>query len=1201
MASLRSFYGVLRVRELDADDPRGPARRLLHGRIMHGMEFTDARRGRPNSYYGPQSGVGLVFALGKDAPPRRIAALGLGVGTLAAFTRCGDELDFFEIDPLVEVLARRYFSYLDPGCATVRVIIADGRLGLAAATEPYDLILLDAFTGDAVPSHLLTREALASALEHLTPGGVIAVNVSNRHLDLRPVVRDHADHFGLTLAEVTSDGDRSAGLSKARWLLLARDRTLYDQLGATGSWTTCPPTPRGWHGRTIRHPCCRSSGPSSDRVGVPLHPGWNVSPDLGHAGPRRRGDIMGRHTLGAGLIGLLALLWSGASLAQLDTRHWIPTVWSANASEAGTHCLMLSTPEASPTGTVVTDGTGAIIWQGEISNVAPIALRLRGNGCGTYQTLPNGPGDIAHVQVGPAALNSVHATGLIVQAERPVYANLRHKVTSQGMSLTAKGRKALGTRFRAGFMPERRKNNNYRGLFISVMAAEDDTTVTFDQFKDGVVFYNTMTQGDPATTAPIQVQLQAGQSYVIGIYQPNWAGTASLDDANGVRVVSDRPIAMVSGNWLGGPGVGASTGQDIGIDQVVPIELAGTEFVLLKGNASATNASNVLETPVVIATENDTRVYVHGLPDPVDTPTCPSPLPAGGYCFLNGYFRDPVTGAGLETMLVRTSRPSFIYQMMAGSDSSATPGMNFVPQLAGSLQAEVDRLVQVEWVGNATLGVITRAGAEVTINDAPAGAPIPILGTPDWVAYEQAGMRGDVTVRSTATMAVTLVNVSGDIGAAGYFSGFPPARVDLDMDGIFDGDDNCPDVANPDQANADGDEAGDLCDPCPDDPGKVAPGECGCGVPDGDVDGDGVRCDDNCPFTANPDQADTDGDGRGDVCEEDGDGDGTPDPLDGCPEDPRKVEPLACGCGRPETDGDLDGTPNCIDGCPNDPGKRAPGVCGCGTPDDDGDGDGLPDCAVDVFYITAGTPWMHDTFGDAEPAAPHLVAGPVGVQVGPDGSVGWTPGDDQLGLARIVVEGTGPDGEPVRVTLWVVVLPDQDRDGITDGDDVCVATPDPDQADADADGVGDACDVCPAVVDPEQGDADADGVGDACDNCPGEGPADQTDTDGDGLVDVCDHDDDDDGVLDVDEPGQGTDPLDPDTDGDGVGDGPDLCPAVADPDQADLDGDGIGDACDDDWDGDGVLNGVDVCPRRADPDQGDLDGDGIGDACDDDV
>ncbi|MCA9543313.1 MAG: fused MFS/spermidine synthase, partial [Myxococcales bacterium] len=189
MESLRSFYGVLRVRELDADDPRGPARRLLHGRIMHGMEFTDARRGKPNSYYGPRSGVGLLFALRHDEPPRRVAALGLGVGTLSAFQRCGDRLDFFEIDPLVEVLARRYFSYLDPGCTDVRVIIADGRLGLAAAQEPYAIILLDAFSGDAVPTHLLTREAIASALDHLTGDGVIAVNVSNRHLDLRPVVR----------------------------------------------------------------------------------------------------------------------------------------------------------------------------------------------------------------------------------------------------------------------------------------------------------------------------------------------------------------------------------------------------------------------------------------------------------------------------------------------------------------------------------------------------------------------------------------------------------------------------------------------------------------------------------------------------------------------------------------------------------------------------------------------------------------------------------------------------------------------------------------------------------------------------------------------------------------------------------------------------------------------------------------------------
>ncbi|MCB9524837.1 MAG: fused MFS/spermidine synthase [Myxococcales bacterium] len=221
-ATARGFFGVLRVRDVPDSEPDGPARKLLHGHIMHGREFTDARQGIPNAYYGPRSGLGLYFRWGKEHPPRRIGVLGLGVGTISGFARCGDAVDYWEIDPLVEALARDWFTYLSRPCVTSTVIVADGRLGVAASPHRYDLLVLDAFSGDAVPTHLLTREAIGGYLAKLTEGGVIAVNVSNRHLDLRPVVRAHAKHFALSLSEVTSKADKAQGLATARWMLLTR-------------------------------------------------------------------------------------------------------------------------------------------------------------------------------------------------------------------------------------------------------------------------------------------------------------------------------------------------------------------------------------------------------------------------------------------------------------------------------------------------------------------------------------------------------------------------------------------------------------------------------------------------------------------------------------------------------------------------------------------------------------------------------------------------------------------------------------------------------------------------------------------------------------------------------------------------------------------------------------------------------------------
>ncbi|OQZ05604.1 MAG: hypothetical protein B6D36_09320, partial [Planctomycetes bacterium UTPLA1] len=137
----------------------------------------------------------------------------------------------------------------------------------------------------------------------------------------------------------------------------------------------------------------------------------------------------------------------------------------------------------------------------------------------------------------------------------------------------------------------------------------------------------------------------------------------------------------------------------------------------------------------------------------------------------------------------------------------------------------------------------------------------------------------------------------------------PNVGPDTDSDGFRDACDNCPAVANPTQEDSDGDGAGDACDGCPDDPNKTEPGECGCGMPEGDRDSDG-----------------------------------TPDCVDGCPDDPNKIAPGACGCGVPDTDTDSDGTPDCVDGCPDDPNKIEPGLCGCGVSDADTDSDGTPDC-----------------------------------------------------------------------------------------------------------------------------------------------------------------------------------------------------------------------------------------------------------------
>jgi SAM-dependent methyltransferase len=198
LVAARNFYGQLRV--MDSGDPaRDPyaSRILIHGTINHGAQFHSERyRRQPVTYFCPESGIGrAIDAL--ERAPRRIGMLGMGCGTIAAYGRPGDRLRIYEINPLVPMLARTWFTYLRDTPAAVEVSLGDGRLSLESEpSQQFDLLIMDAFSGDSVPVHLITREALATYFRHLKPGGILAINTTNRYLDLNPVVERGAASFG---------------------------------------------------------------------------------------------------------------------------------------------------------------------------------------------------------------------------------------------------------------------------------------------------------------------------------------------------------------------------------------------------------------------------------------------------------------------------------------------------------------------------------------------------------------------------------------------------------------------------------------------------------------------------------------------------------------------------------------------------------------------------------------------------------------------------------------------------------------------------------------------------------------------------------------------------------------------------------------------------------------------------------------------
>jgi spermidine synthase len=220
----RSFYGAISVEE------DGTFRTLVHGTTTHGYQFIDpAKQTTPTSYYGETGPLGsLLTMLREDGRIGRIGAVGLGVGTIASYLSPTDQLTYFEIDPLIVKLAQDddLFTYLSDTQGEVDIKLGDGRRSLQLSTQFYDLIVLDAFSSDSIPVHLITQEAFEIYRKRLAPGGVLAVHVSNRYLDLEPVVAKIADNLGMAAVaghHSANDQEEEAGTTGSDWIVLAED------------------------------------------------------------------------------------------------------------------------------------------------------------------------------------------------------------------------------------------------------------------------------------------------------------------------------------------------------------------------------------------------------------------------------------------------------------------------------------------------------------------------------------------------------------------------------------------------------------------------------------------------------------------------------------------------------------------------------------------------------------------------------------------------------------------------------------------------------------------------------------------------------------------------------------------------------------------------------------------------------------------
>jgi spermidine synthase len=224
--SHRNFYGTLKVY---IDESSG-YKMMQHGQISHGSQFTDPNKAQePTTYYVRESGVGqAILVKSQSNEPIKVGVVGLGVGTLAGYARKGDIYRFYEINPQVIDAAEKHFTFLSSSSASIQHVLGDARLQLEGEpNQQFDVLVIDAFSGDSVPIHLLTKEAFAQYFRHLKSDGILALHITNRFLNLRPVIKTAATTFDQDIKLVSFSASETNIGYRSEWALVSKDKKAF--------------------------------------------------------------------------------------------------------------------------------------------------------------------------------------------------------------------------------------------------------------------------------------------------------------------------------------------------------------------------------------------------------------------------------------------------------------------------------------------------------------------------------------------------------------------------------------------------------------------------------------------------------------------------------------------------------------------------------------------------------------------------------------------------------------------------------------------------------------------------------------------------------------------------------------------------------------------------------------------------------------
>ncbi|MFD1292555.1 T9SS type B sorting domain-containing protein [Lutibacter holmesii] len=456
-----------------------------------------------------------------------------------------------------------------------------------------------------------------------------------------------------------------------------------------------------------------------------------------------------------------------SSFGQLSKVHYIPPLTAAENGNANPEdqYFYISTPSISDVAyTIKPVGLSSNFYiEGVVSNTSPKVIEL-GTGYGAL-FIPS----ISTSQI-------VNQRGYIIEATDQIYVSVRMNAGggAQAGALVSKGQSALGTEFRIGAFTNQNPTENYLS-FLSVMATEDNTTVTFSDISNNTEILNS------SKTFPYSETFDRGESYTIAMNSYSTVHpTNNKDGLIGALVTSDKPVVVNCGSTNGSFHNG--NGRDYGIDQIVGADKIGDEYIFVRGFGS-----DDWEDILIVAHEDNTSIYIRG-----NTTTPYATINAGEYSIVEG---NEYSATG--NIYVQTSKPVFAYQGVGGLGNNGSPneanqGMFFVPPISCETKGNVDNIANIDNIGDKAysggVSIVTKKGATITINDLPLSSysttgPFDVLGSPNHITYKVLGLSGSITVKSDDELYCAYFNYNGSATSGSFYSGFPtPPEISFDAE-----------------------------------------------------------------------------------------------------------------------------------------------------------------------------------------------------------------------------------------------------------------------------------------------------------------------------------------------------------------------------------------------------------------------------------